>query len=111
VPAWNAFSYVFGPLMAFGGLAVLVLLLRWAFGRGGSLIERPPDSGSPDRYGLLVPVAAPVDRASGERLQHALTVEGVRATLADTTDGPRLLVFATEVEQARALLRGLRESS
>ena len=36
-----------------------MLLLRWAFSSGHSLVERRPDIGSPEQYGLLVAVAEP----------------------------------------------------
>lgn len=105
MPSWNAYSYAFGPLLAFGGLGLLVLLLRWAFGHGGSLVERPVRPGEPSEYGLLVPVAAPADYPEGERQRRALEQAGLRATLAVTRSGPRVLVFPGDEERARELLR------
>jgi hypothetical protein len=102
VHVWN--SFLFEPLVAFLGVGVLALLLRWAFGRGGSLIARPPTPGSPDEYGLLVPVAAPRTDIDGELLVRKLEDHGLRATLAHTKEGPRLLVFAGDEGQARAIL-------
>ncbi len=105
VPGWNAYSYVFGPLLAFGGMGVLVLLLRWAFGHGGSLVERPVRPGEPADYGLLVPVAEPSSYPEGERLRRALEDAGLRATLAVTRAGPRVLVFPDDEQRALELLR------
>ena len=105
VPSWNAYSYAFGPLLAFGGLGLLVLLLRWAFGHGGSLVARPVRPGDPSDYGLLVPVAAPADYPEGERQRQALERAGLRATLAVTQSGPRVLVFPSDAQRARELLQ------
>jgi hypothetical protein len=98
------FSFVFVPLVAFACVGVLALLLRWAFGRGGSLVAAPPRRGSPQEYGLLVPVAAPRTAVDGEALRRKLEAGGLRVTLANTVEGPRLLVFPADEAQARALL-------
>ncbi|HEY5184910.1 MAG TPA: hypothetical protein VIM19_08440 [Actinomycetes bacterium] len=103
--SWGAYTYAFGPLLAFGGLGLLMLLLRWAFGHGGSLVERPVRPGDPSDYGLLVPVAAPVDYPEGERQRRTLERAGLRATLATTRSGHRVLVFAGDEERARELLK------
>jgi FtsP/CotA-like multicopper oxidase with cupredoxin domain len=92
------------PFVALGGFALMVLLLRWSFSTGHSLVERRPRSGTPTEYGLLVPVAAPSTYIEGEQLRLRLLESGVRATLATTTDGPRLMVFEQEASVARALL-------
>lgn len=102
--SWNSDSFLVGPAIAFLGVGLLALLLRWAFGRGGSLVARPPRAGSPDEYGLLVPVAVPRNAAEGERLQAELAARGLRATLAPTKEGLRLLVFAGDEAKARAIL-------
>ena len=54
VPAWSTYSYLFGPLVALAIMAVMVVLLRWAFSRGGSLVERDARPGRSDEYGLMV---------------------------------------------------------
>jgi hypothetical protein len=100
----NSYSFLFGPVVAFAGIGVLTLLLRWAFGRGGSLIAAPPRPGSPQEYGLLVPVAAPRSSAEGEALRRVLEGHGLRATLTTTVEGPRLLVFPADEVRARAIL-------
>jgi len=104
VPSWNAFSYVFGPLTAFGGLALLILVLRWSTSSGGSLVQRPVRPGDASDYGLLVPVAEPRTAAEGEAIRLRLEQRGLRATLARTNDGPRVLVFAGDEARARLLL-------
>lgn len=97
----TSYSYAFGPLLAFIGLGVLVLMLRWTFKRGSSVIAAPPKSGSTRDYGLLVPVAAPTTYIEGEMLRQHLEDMGIRATLAQTLDGPRLMVWPADVDQAR----------
>ena len=42
MPTWGSYSYVYGPIMALVAIGILVLVLRWAFGRGSSVVERPP---------------------------------------------------------------------
>jgi hypothetical protein len=102
---WGSFSYAFGPLAALGVVGVLMLLLRWAFSSGHSLVERRPEVGSPEQYGLLVPVAEPPTFVEAELVRRRLADAGVRATLAPTTQGPRVLVFPEDAKAARALLR------
>jgi hypothetical protein len=99
------FGLVYGPLVAFLVVGLLVLLLRWTFRHGSSLVAREPRAGAPDEYGLLVAVAAPPSFAEAELLRARLVGRGIRATLAPTTEGPRVLVFPDQAEAARALLR------
>jgi len=93
-----------GPLIALGVVGVLMVLLRWAFGRGHSLVQRQPRRGTSDQYGLLVRVAAPATVAEGERICRRLESAGLRVTLAPTLDGPAVMVFPEDVETARAML-------
>lgn len=104
-------AYVTEPLVALFVVGLLMLLLRWTFKRGHSLVASPPRAGGEQDYGLLVPVAAPPTFVEAELLRSRLVDHGVRATLAPTTDGPRVLVFAEEERAARAVLRGPRRSS
>jgi hypothetical protein len=104
VPTWNAYSYVFGPLLAFGGLGLLIVLLRWTFKRGTSVVAAPGKPGQPDEYGLLVPISTPATFIEGEIQRRALMDAGVRASLATTNDGPRIMVWPDDVERARTLL-------
>jgi hypothetical protein len=105
VPSWGSFSFAAGPLLAFAALGVLVLLLRWTFSRGHSLVERRSEPGASGEYGLLVRVAAPATVIEAEVLRHRLEAAGLRATLAPTTDGPGVMVFPEDVSAARSLLR------
>ena len=97
-------SFLFGPAVAFAVVGLLVLVLRWAFARGGSVVSRAPRAGTEDTYGLLVPVARPATYVEGEIQRRTLEEAGIRATLAQTLDGPRLLVFAADEQRARDLL-------
>lgn len=104
MPSWNAFSFAYGPLMAIVLVGVFILILRWAFRRGASVVAAPARSGRDADYGLLVPVAAPATYIDGELLRRRLEDAGVRANLATTLDGPRLMVWPPDVERARQLL-------
>lgn len=92
-------------LIALAAVAWLTVLLRWSFGRGRSLVARPPAAGRPWEYGLLVSVAAPADYDEAEAMRARLAAGGVRSTLTITEDGPRVFVFADDERRARALLR------
>ena len=105
VPAWSSFSYFFGPLVAFTGLGIMVLILRWAFARGGSVVERAAKSGNPDEYGMLVPIASPSNYIEGEVLRRSLVDAGLRASLAQTNDGPRIMVWPKDVDAAKLILK------
>ena len=52
VPGTGSATYVLGPLWVAVLLGALVLVIRWATGRGGSVV-RPPRQ----QYGLLQPIA------------------------------------------------------
>ncbi len=104
VPAWNSFSFAFGPIVAVVLVGVFALILRWAFSRGGSVVAAPPTLGPDDDYGLLVPVASPSTYVEGEILRRRLEDQGVRANLASTLDGPRVMVWPVDEAKARAVL-------
>ncbi|MEZ5114730.1 MAG: hypothetical protein R2737_00565 [Candidatus Nanopelagicales bacterium] len=104
MPAWNAFSFMFGPLMGFLLVGVFVLLLRWAFRRGKSVVAAAPRRGTAQEYGLLVPLASPPTYIEGEMLRRRLEDAGIRANLAETLDGPQVLVWPDDVDRARHLL-------
>ncbi|WP_042386723.1 putative signal transducing protein [Streptacidiphilus melanogenes] len=93
---------VLAPFLVVG---VLVLLLRWTWSKGHSVVQRNPAPGAPGDYGLLVPVAAPPDDAAALAIGARLDEAGIRYTLAGTKAGPRVMVFADDAERARALLR------
>ena len=103
--SWGSYSYLYGPTVAMLAVAVLVLLLRWTFRRGRSVVQRRPRQGPASDYGLLVAVADPPTFAEAELIRARLVGHGIRATLAPTTEGPRVLVFGEEASVARALLR------
>ncbi|WP_371479512.1 hypothetical protein [Kitasatospora sp. NBC_00315] len=92
-------------LLSFGVLAVLVLLLRWTYGSGTSLVARRPRTGRPDEYGLLVAVCDPADAAEARRSAALLAAAGLRHTLVRTADGLRLMVWPADEAAARAVLR------
>ena len=95
-------------LSSFAGFAVmgvLILLLRWAFSRGSSLVERPRRAGDEDEYGLLTVVAAPTNFIEGEIIKRKLIEHGIKATLTSTKKGPRIFVFPEEAKAAEAVLR------
>jgi hypothetical protein len=102
--AAHSSSFLFEPVVAFLAIGVLSLLLRWAFGRGGSLVAAPPRPGMPDAYGLLVPVAEPRREELGEKQRALLEEQGIRATLTYTVQGWRLLVFPADADRARDIL-------
>lgn len=104
VTSWGSYSILFGPLVAFLVVGVLALLLRWGWSRGSSVVAGRARSGAPTDYGLLVPVAEPATFIEAEALRLRLEQEGLRATLAPTTDGPRVLVFPRDELVARSIL-------
>ena len=102
--SWGSWSYLYGPIMGFVVIGVMVLLLRWAFGRGTSVVERPPRTGAPSEYGLLDPIASPETYIEAELLRQRLEAAQIRATVAMTNDGPRLMVWPQDKDRARALI-------
>ncbi|MCU0279762.1 MAG: hypothetical protein MUE31_12850 [Candidatus Nanopelagicales bacterium] len=104
MPAWSTYSFMFGPLVALGVMAVMVLLLRWAFSRGGSLVADEPTAGRPDEYGLMVPVAGAQDYVRAEMQRRMLLDAGIRVNLVRTTEGPQLMVWQKDRDRALDLL-------
>ncbi len=100
----TSISFMFGPVVALLALGVLILLLRWTFSHGHSLVERRAQTGSPDEYGLLVQVAAPATVVEAEMIRRRLLDAGLRATLAPTTEGPTVMVFREDEGRALVLL-------
>lgn len=95
-------------LSSFGGffaVGILSLILRWAFKRGKSVVERTPRIGGENDYGALVVIASPNNHIEGELLRLKLASSEIRATLTQTKDGPRLFVFARDEKIARAVLK------
>ncbi len=94
-------------ITSFGGffaVGILALILKWAFARGKSVVERTPRVGTEDEYGALVVVATPNNHIEGELLRLKLADSQIKATLTQTKDGPRIFVFARDEKIARAIL-------
>lgn len=102
---YTSASFLVTPLIAFGVVGVFVLLLRWTYRRGGSVVAAPGKPGRADDYGTLVTVASPATYVEGEMLRRTLEAAGVRANLATTLDGPRVLVFPRDLDRARTILQ------
>lgn len=102
--AGTSASFLVGPIMAFGVVGILVLVLRWAFTSGVSVVAKRSKPGAEDEYGLLVAVASPATYVEGEILRRTLEDARVRAMLTQTLDGPRVMVWPDDVERARRIL-------
>ena len=89
--------------MAFAVIALLALMLRWAFSRGRSRRQAwPPEN--PD-YGLLVPVIVVDTLGEALRMRSRLLDAGIKATTAFGVDGrQRVLVFASDLDTARRVV-------
>ncbi len=104
MPAWGSYAYLAAPVFALIVIAILSVILRWAFARGGSVVARPARRGTPTDYGMLVPVSAPADTAQADRVVAYLAARGVRAVSVPTTEGLRTMVFRTDELKAYNLL-------
>lgn len=102
--AWESYSFAFGPIVSLAAVALLILLLRWTFSRGRSLVARRAEPGAEADYGLLTPVAAPATFVEAEVIRLRLVDHGIRATLAPTTAGPRVMVFDVDVGRAQEVI-------
>ena len=94
-------------LMSLAGFPVvgfLILMLKWTSARGKSVVQRTPQAGLDSEYGTLVAVAKPTNHIEGEVLRQKLLAVGIRATLTQTKEGPRIFVFPQEESAARAHL-------
>jgi hypothetical protein len=94
----------FKSFAGFVVIALFILILRWAFSTGHSLVERPSKRGKADEYGLFVPVASPSNFIEGEILRQKLIAVGIKANLTQTLEGPRVMVFKADAKTARAIL-------
>lgn len=103
----NSFSYIFGPMVAFVVIGLFVLVLRWAFSnKRSSVVAAAPTPGNESDYGMLTPIASPTNYIDGEILRRRLEEAGIRANLATTLDGPRVLVWPADEQRAREVLTG-----
>lgn len=101
---WGSYSFIYGPLMGAFLIGVLILLLRWTFSRGHSLVERKVKPSTPDNYGILVEVTRPVSLIDGEMLKQQLNAVGIKATVALTVDGVQLMVWPKDLAKAKRTL-------
>ena len=97
----------FMSLAGFPVVLFLIFILRWTSARGKSVVANTPKAGREDEYGTLVAVASPSNHIEGEMLRQKLVAVGIKATLTQTKDGPRLFVFPQEESAARAHLRSV----
>lgn len=95
----------FMSLAGFPVVLFLIFILRWTSARGKSVVASAAKAGREDEYGTLVAVASPSNHIEGEILRQKLVAVGIKATLTQTKDGPRLFVFPKEESAARAHLR------
>lgn len=105
----NSYSFLVGPLVACGALAVILLICRWVF----STTER--DERAARRaalaiasrggdFGLLVPIATVRTRDDAEMLRGVLNEAGIRCTVASDGEGAEVLVFRADALRARDLV-------
>ena len=92
-------------MIALVAIGVLVLILRWAFSaRRTSVVAAAAKPGSADEYGMLTPIASPANYVDGEIVRRRLEDAGIRANLASTLDGPRIMVWPQDEQRARQAL-------
>jgi hypothetical protein len=119
-------------LVALIVVAVLALILKWAYGSPrpkdaelADFLERPSsdtdsllghpeltepheaavaDGPPPGRYGLLVAVARVPTDADGLALKSVLSEAGIRATISTEDDSTVVLVFPADAPRARRLV-------
>jgi hypothetical protein len=104
----NAADYFLGPLLVLVPLGVLVLVLRWAFSRGDSLVRRVDERPAPpDTFGLLTDVHTASTYADARKLIELLTKEHIRATAARTTKGWAVYVWPADLDAARRIIDSL----
>jgi len=85
-------------------VAVLALILRWAYSGNKSLVEKQRRIGSEEEYGLLKVAHSPKNHIEGEILRQKLLAVGIKATLSQTKTGPKILVFEEDLRIAKATL-------
>ena len=91
-------------LSGFLVIAVMIVILKWAFSNNKSLIEREKRIGNEDEYGLLRVAHSPKNHIEGEMLRQKLLSVGIKATLSQTKNGPKILVFEKDIKIAKATL-------
>jgi hypothetical protein len=91
-------------LSGFLVIAVMIVILKWAFSNNKSVIEREKRIGNEDEYGLLRVAHSPKNHIEGEMLRQKLLSVGIKATLSQTKNGPKILVFEKDLKIAKATL-------
>lgn len=97
-------SLFFVSLSGFLVIAVMIVILKWAFSNNKSVIEREKRMGNEDEYGLLRVAHSPKNHIEGEMLRQKLLSVGIKATLSQTKNGPKILVFEKDLKIAKATL-------
>ena len=106
----SSYSFLMGPLVAAGALAVIILICRWVFStthRDDRTARRLAKARARGDYGLLVPITQVRTRDDAEMLRTVLQDAGIRCTLGEAADdSPELavLVFRADAERARDLV-------
>jgi len=103
---FGSYSFLVGPAIAALAIGGLLLVSRWMTGQRASLIEREAQSGPPEEYGLMIPVASPRNGAAADQVRARLGEAGVASRAVSTTEGLRVMVWAEDVVRARAVLDG-----
>jgi len=91
-------------LSGFLVIAVMIVILKWAFSNNKSVIEREKRIGNDDEYGLLRVAHSPKNHIEGEMVRQKLLSVGIKATLSQTKNGPKILVFEKDLKIAKATL-------
>jgi len=91
-------------LSGFLVIAVMIVILKWAFSNNKSVIEREKRMGNEDEYGLLRVAHSPKNHIEGEMLRQKLLSVGIKANLSQTKNGPKILVFEKDLKIAKATL-------
>lgn len=101
-----SYHYLVGPAVAVLAVVLLVLLCRWTFSTGGSLVRTVRRPVGPVDYGLLVPAATVTAPEDAQLLRDLLVESGIRATVAASTApvGLQVLVFRSDLARARSLV-------
>jgi hypothetical protein len=100
---------IVAPAAAFVAIAVLGLALRLLVGRGRPTPagRRPGARPAAEDFGLLRVAALAEDEAGAQVVCGLLARAGIRATVAPAVgDRVRVLVFAADLERARAVVSG-----
>ena len=99
---------IVGPLIAFGVIAGLAAVLRWAFDSDVAKVqERIFAAAGDEDYGLLSVASTAESAEDAAEAQRLLASVGIRATVAAAPGGRvHLLVFTSELEQARRVVGG-----